>query len=503
MLEKIRKYLNKEHLGWVILDSIPQARLVSFMSRLGIEYPGVRITSLPHQELAYDLAEEAFSHKEVMDALMRVLDELNSKEVQSLSHLSFDEVKDLIADPNKVYLPKGIGKIIWALLSDPRQVVNELTPQFIETVEKAIKMEKLVARQMDKQSKRIDTILSSKRGVKKILKSLSLLEAEITEEKRFSVDLRRENQRLKEKTTEQHNLIHQLRKSNAEWLKEKSAGEKRIERQETEIQNLLLSLKELKNQLAVGSKMRLKAEIHRLEKENSKANYILDKERQESNAKVIALEKELLQLKENLNELQQINSQLQQQLDGQKQESDELQKRLQLLSGKKEPLPPKEQGKRLGIFIDNQNVYYSTKMHYGRKLDYRKLLEVLVKDRHLVKAICYVVKQPEVSQEGFINMLKNNGYTVRVRELIRRADGSAKGNWDIGIAADVITMVEKNNLDIVVLVTCDGDFVDLVKLLSAKGIRVEVIGFPMNMAMDLKKTADDFYFITEDLMIGT
>jgi len=505
MYQKIRQYLNEEYLGWVILDSIPQARLVSLMSRLNIEYIGVRITSVPQQDLAYDLAQEAFAHREIMDVLIKILDEINSQEAERISRMPEDEVKAWISEPGNVYLHRKIGKTIWGLLSDSRQSINGLIPGFLKAVEEAMEMEEHFHRQMVKEAEKIDSILSSKKGLKKIAQSISIFKKEIAREKKVSSDLMQENKRLRQKNIQQQNLIQQLRKSNGELTHQKGIWHNQIARQETEIGNLNRKIKELKNQLAVGPKIRLKSEIRRLQKENEKLNYALQKERRENSAKISDLEKELLQLKLDSQELQQTNQQLSQQLESQKQRFEELQREQGLVLVKKEPpmpKPAKEKGKRLGIFIDNQNVYYSAKTHYGKKLDFRKLLETLIKDRHLVKAICYIVQQPEVSQERFINMLKSNGYAVRIRELIRRADGSAKGNWDIGIASDVITMVDKNSLDIVSLVTCDGDFVDLIKLLSARGIRTEIIGFPMNMAMDLKKEADEYYFIGEDLMVA-
>lgn len=505
MHQKIRQYLNERYLGWVILDSFPSGRLVSLMSRLNIEYTGVRMTSIPPQDLAYDLAEEAFVHREIMDILINVLDEANSEEAERISRMPEDEVKAWITEPGNVYLHRKIGKTIWGLLSDSRQSVNNFIPSFLEAVEEAMKIEEYFARGTDREVKKTDSFLSSSKGLKKILQSISVFEKEIAKEKKTSTDLIQENRRLEKKINEQQRLIQQLRKSNGELTQEKGIWHKQITKKEVDIQGLCQQIKELRNQLAVGPKMRLKSEIRRLEKENNNLNYVLEKERQENNTKINDLERELLQQEENFKELQQTNLKIHQELESQRQKFEELQKEYQLISAKKEPpalQSPKEKGKRLGVFIDNQNVYYSAKMHCGKKLDYRKLLEVLRRDRHLVKAICYIVQQPEINQERFISMLKNNGYTVRTRELIRRADGSAKGNWDIGIATDVITLVDKNSLDIVSLVTCDGDFVDLIKLLSTKGVRTEVMGFPMNMAMDLKKEADEYYFITEDLMVA-
>ncbi|MFH1777230.1 MAG: NYN domain-containing protein [Candidatus Omnitrophota bacterium] len=504
MYQKIREYLNESCFSGVILDSIPQPKIASLMSRLNIEYIGVRITSIPAEDLANDLAKEAFINREVMDTLIKILDKANFDSIQRISQMPERQVRALVTDPNKLCLDQNIGQTIWGLLSDTRKGINELIPRFFQTLKLAMRRKADFTREMEKEVKSIDSVLSSKKGLKKIEKSIALFKNEIAKEKKISEDFMRENRRLNEKYIKQQELIHQLRKSHGELIHEKGLLHKQIMRKDAEIGNLSQQIKVLKDKLAVGPKIRLKSEIHRLEKENSKLNYIFGKEGQENRTKISELEKELLQLKDNFNNLQQTNLEMQQQLESEQQKFNDLEKEYQLISVKNEPLIPtipKGKGKRLGIFIDNQNVYYSAKMQYGKKLDFRRLLDVLIKDRHLVKAICYLVQQPEVSQERFMNMLKNNGYMVRVRDLIRRADGSAKGNWDIGIATDVITMVEKNNLDIVILVTCDGDFVDLIKLLSVNGTKVEVVGFSINMAMDLKKVADEYYFITEDLMI--
>ncbi|OQX88178.1 MAG: hypothetical protein B6D55_01270 [Candidatus Omnitrophica bacterium 4484_70.2] len=249
----------------------------------------------------------------------------------------------------------------------------------------------------------------------------------------------------------------------------------------------------------------LQKSLHQLERENKKLSYQLEKERKEREESLQRLEAEKISLKK------QLETQLQkvEELNEQFHKAEERIVQLQLyLEKEKEKEKSKggpsvipHKGRRVGIFIDVQNVYYSAKRHFGKKIDYSKLLWFLVGNRYLVKAICYIVQHPELNQESFINLLKRNGYIVRTRGLILRADGSAKGNWDIGIATDVLYLVEKNNLDIVVLVTCDGDFVDLVKVLKSKGIKTEVVGFSKNTAVDLKRVSDEFIEIEESLML--
>lgn len=390
--------------------------------------------------------------------------------------------------------------MLWALVSDSRPDINGLAGTLAAGVEKLMENDPSDKGKAVKDNKKLNRASLFKKQTKKQLGYISSLEQEIASGGKLREALLRENKHLLDKNNAQQALMIELRRNCGEFAKEKGILNKEAEKNKNEILRFSRQVAELKNEMAVGPKMRLKAALQRLQKENNGLNYMLEKERRQTEEKMRLLEKELLQAKQDIEGLARSNAELSAQIEAEQQRYASLQREYLLASIKKEVPLPKEKGRRVGIFIDNQNVYYSAKAHFGKKLDFQKFLPTAVKGRHLVKAICYIVTQPDVNQDNFISMLKNNSYTVRTRELIRRADGSAKGNWDIGIAADVITMVEKNSLDVVVLVTCDGDFVDLVKLLSAKGIRVEVVGFPMNTAMALKAEADEYYFITEDLM---
>ena len=126
---------------------------------------------------------------------------------------------------------------------------------------------------------------------------------------------------------------------------------------------------------------------------------------------------------------------------------------------------------RLAIFVDVQNMFYSAKALYQKKLDYEQLLRKIVGGRELVRAIAYIVQTPEVDQKGFIHLLHQVGFEVKSRELKVRPDGSAKGDWDMGIAIDSISIAER--VDVVALVSGDGDFCDLVRHLKARGVRCE------------------------------
>jgi uncharacterized LabA/DUF88 family protein len=155
----------------------------------------------------------------------------------------------------------------------------------------------------------------------------------------------------------------------------------------------------------------------------------------------------------------------------------------------------------VGVFVDAQNMFYAAKHQYRAKLNFQKLLEAITRDRQLVRAISYLVQTPDTDQSSFVAMLLQNGYEVKSKALRLRPDGSAKGDWDMGIAIDTMAMADR--LDVVALVTGDGDFVDLVNMLKAKGLRVEVYSFPYSTGDELKCACTEFYQIGPELLIAS
>jgi hypothetical protein len=123
---------------------------------------------------------------------------------------------------------------------------------------------------------------------------------------------------------------------------------------------------------------------------------------------------------------------------------------------------------RVAVLVDVQNMFYSAKHQYRAKLNFAKLLDGAVQGRQLIRAIAYIVQTPDIDQTNFINMLQQTGYEVKSKRLRLRPDGTAKGDWDMGMAIDAISLADR--LDSLVLVSGDGDFVDLVNMLKGRGV---------------------------------
>jgi uncharacterized LabA/DUF88 family protein len=153
------------------------------------------------------------------------------------------------------------------------------------------------------------------------------------------------------------------------------------------------------------------------------------------------------------------------------------------------------QHQRVGVFVDVQNMYYSAKNLYDDKVDFEKLLDAAVVNRRLVRASAYVVKGDTPGEEGFYDALRGIGYEVKVKELKEFAGGEKKGDWDLGMTVDMIQQAKK--LDVVVLVTGDGDFAACVSHLKSQGCRVEVMSFGRSSAREIKEAADNFMDMDE------
>jgi len=144
----------------------------------------------------------------------------------------------------------------------------------------------------------------------------------------------------------------------------------------------------------------------------------------------------------------------------------------------------------VAVFVDVQNMYYSAKNLFGRKLNFSMLLKKAVSNRKLVRAIAYVIKADVAEEQNFRDALFNIGYEVKSKDLQVFIGGHKKGDWDVGIAMDTIRMAPK--VDTIVLVSGDGDFADLVVYLKGLGCRVEIIGFEKTTSSRILEVADDY-----------
>jgi uncharacterized LabA/DUF88 family protein len=188
---------------------------------------------------------------------------------------------------------------------------------------------------------------------------------------------------------------------------------------------------------------------------------------------------------------------------------------------------PTYSNQRVGIFVDVQNLYHSAKNLYHGRVNYAELIKHLVGDRQLIRALAYVVKSEGVepqhfggrsagteakrtlarphaeengeslsSEAAFFEALEKAGLELRMKDLQIYAGGMKKADWDVGMAVDAIRM--SSFLDVIILVTGDGDFLPLVDYLKwGAGRLVEVAAFRRSASSKIQEAADRFVNIED------
>jgi len=141
--------------------------------------------------------------------------------------------------------------------------------------------------------------------------------------------------------------------------------------------------------------------------------------------------------------------------------------------------------KKVSLFVDVQNIYYTTKSAYQSHFDYNKFWSQATKDRQIVTARAYAIDRGDKKQIEFQNILRAIGFDVQLKPFITRRDGSSKGDWDVGILA-----------------SGDGDFDLLLKKIKTKfDTNSEVYGVPQLTAASLIAEATTFKPIDAKLLL--
>ncbi len=151
----------------------------------------------------------------------------------------------------------------------------------------------------------------------------------------------------------------------------------------------------------------------------------------------------------------------------------------------------KHKEQRVGILVDVANMYHSAKNLYNKKVSFREILAQAVAGRKLIRATAYAIRTENQEEAPFIEALEGQGFEVKIKDLQIFAGGAKKGDWDVGIAIDAIKLADK--LDVIVIVSGDGDYLPLISYLqNNKGCLVEIMAFKKTCSAKLIEEADDF-----------
>ncbi|MFT5850740.1 MAG: hypothetical protein ACI87J_000693 [Colwellia sp.] len=155
---------------------------------------------------------------------------------------------------------------------------------------------------------------------------------------------------------------------------------------------------------------------------------------------------------------------------------------------------------KIAIFVDVQNIYYTTRDSFQRQFNYRKFWQQISEQGDIVIANAYAIQRSDDAQHKFQKALKHIGFEVKLKPFIQRRDGSAKGDWDVGITIDV--MESAGDVDTVILLSGDGDFDLLLRKVKERyGVTTHVYGVSALTANSLINAADDYFPIDDGLLM--
>ena len=156
---------------------------------------------------------------------------------------------------------------------------------------------------------------------------------------------------------------------------------------------------------------------------------------------------------------------------------------------------------KVAIFVDVQNIYYTTKQVYKSHFDYRSFWSEVTEGRSVVAAYAYAIDRGDERQKQFQQILRDIGFEVKLKPYIQRGDGSTKGDWDVGITLDLMELA--SDVDVAVLASGDGDFdLALLRIQKKFQVKTEVYGVPSLTAQSLIQATMRFVPIEERLLLA-
>ncbi len=157
---------------------------------------------------------------------------------------------------------------------------------------------------------------------------------------------------------------------------------------------------------------------------------------------------------------------------------------------------------RVAIFIDGSNLYNGMRENLSNtRVNLSEFIRQLRGDRRLFRTYYYnaplTSDYDEDLREGqhrFFESLRRIPYvTVRLGRLHRRPDGSlVEKGVDVAIAVESLSLAHQDAFDVALLVSGDGDYIELVEALKRLGKHVECAMFRNQSAGILLEYVDRF-----------
>ncbi len=156
--------------------------------------------------------------------------------------------------------------------------------------------------------------------------------------------------------------------------------------------------------------------------------------------------------------------------------------------------------KKIGVFADVQNIYYTCRQHFQRQFNYRQCWQHIAAQGEIEHAYAYAIDRQDSQQLKFQDALRHLGFEIKLKPFISRSDGTSKGDWDVGMTVDMMHYAPE--LDHIVLLCGDGDFAPLLAYLKAHfSVTIEIISVESLTAKALIDQAHHCTFIDKSFLL--
>lgn len=435
---RLENDLDPHVVTWLLSWAVKPKVLVKLAGRLGLEYPGTRLSTIPPPEIAAALMErwtEPDVRREITTALDRALPDQRGVVAQT-DHLE-ELTRKVLRDPD----PSGLHGFIWALAQSPRLEARGLAGGLIQAIAR-VSLEHAVS------------------DAHALVEDLELDRSGV------AADLKAVQQALRRAERERARLADK----NAQLQQQFAAIEARLHGMTEE-------------------RKALEKEVRTLRRRQQEA--------EEAIRTHAELEAQLLRAREEMAAVAQAAEAMRGRLDAVEAERRGLLADLEEMSRWLHRLPGERVGAdlRVGVFIDGENLLYSARAAFGvdARVSLQRVLEVAARGRTVTRVVAYVGRLPvEGNWEPPQPTLTayRPPYIVRYQHPIKRRETTWTGNQDVGIALDILT--QAGGIDVVVLASGDGDFLPLLTYCKRRGIRVEVMAFPGSDSSILALSADAY-----------
>ena len=520
--QNIKTQIGKHQLAWILTELLDDKEIASLNNQCGIHDTPAPMDPRSVHWVIENLADAFFQQETAEQVVHEYLVQKTEGAIRRVGYMNVQEIQTFLRDCT--YLVEGgdFTEIVWALLIDTRQDVQQhgrkLLKEYEQIVHEVAVVGSLMDSEIDSESNdATQAVHPSQAGANENIGAIQSLDVAVETPPKKSTQTLIPTENLEpesnQKLTQLEQTVNQL--NNERTALKKKNGDLNRQLQQSIQENENFREKEHRFMEQDIQIQQLQLEIHNLNRQVEK----LTKQSAEiqSNHKIAQAEF-AVELKSFEELAYKTNQTFEQMQTGFQAQASELRKFSEM--SKTALLRTRDKADRffsqhdsrqnlqgramkeqpsVGVFVDVQNMFYAAKDRYAGRVDYIKLLDLIVGPRQLVVAYAYVVQIPEINQSGFLSLLEHNGYTIKSKDLRLRGDGTAKGDWDVGIAIDIVSML--GALDVVILASGDGDFCALAELIKQQGKRVEVVAFEHNTSMDLQRMADQFFPIGDELLI--